>query len=246
MSASARSSAATAAAASGMYADVAFADVKLGRARRLARDVPAARLNRKDESEVARSSAGGGAADGLDPGEESPVEESESVEESARGYDELRDALAAAESSAAAALTACEALGVLVHIHRRALWRALFLRMHAWRWRWPPPAMCTSPEPSSRAKGRGGVGDGAGVMFAEGLYRNALRLMGTPRPPTSTADDADAAAGGAGAGAPSAVRGDGPRALRRHLESLGGRPTRARGGGVGGGGGAGAEGAGVR
>ena len=34
-------------------------------------------------------------------------------------------------------------------------------------------------------------------MFAEGLYRNALRLMGTPRPPTSTADDADAAAGGA-------------------------------------------------
>ena len=50
---------------------------------------------------------------------------------------------------------------------------------------------------AARAPGRGGVGDGAGVMFAEGLYRNALRLMGTPRPPTSTADDADAAAGGA-------------------------------------------------
>ena len=204
MSASARSSAATAAAASGMYADVAFADVKLGRAQlalRLATSL-AARLNRKDESEVARSSEGGGAADGLDPGGdspggESPGEESESVEET-RGYDELRDALADAESSAAAALTACEALGGSgSHTSEDAPNESAFF---------PDARVALAVAASGdvyvaravvAAKGRGGVGDGAGVMFAEGLYRNALRLMGTPRPPTSTADDADAAAGGA-------------------------------------------------
>jgi hypothetical protein len=47
------------------------------------------------------------------------------------------------------------------------------------------------------AKGKGGVGDGAGVLFADGLYRNALRRFGTVRPPTSVASDPDAAAGGA-------------------------------------------------
>lgn len=47
------------------------------------------------------------------------------------------------------------------------------------------------------AKGKGGVGDGAGVLFADGLYRNALRRFGTARPPTSVASDPDAAAGGA-------------------------------------------------
>ena len=26
------------------------------------------------------------------------------------------------------------------------------------------------------------IGDGAGILFAEGLYRNALRMLGTPRP----------------------------------------------------------------
>jgi hypothetical protein len=50
---------------------------------------------------------------------------------------------------------------------------------------------------AARTPGAGGVGDGAGIMFAEGLYRNALKMIGTPRPPTSTADDDDAAAGGA-------------------------------------------------
>ena len=50
---------------------------------------------------------------------------------------------------------------------------------------------------AARTPGAGGVGDGAGIMFAEGLYRNALRMIGTPRPPASTADDDDAAAGGA-------------------------------------------------
>ena len=47
------------------------------------------------------------------------------------------------------------------------------------------------------AKGKGGVGDGAGVLFADGMYRNALRRFGTARPPTSVASDPDAAAGGA-------------------------------------------------
>jgi hypothetical protein len=33
------------------------------------------------------------------------------------------------------------------------------------------------------ARGAGGHGDGAGVMFAEGLYRNALRMLGrNPKP----------------------------------------------------------------
>ena len=50
---------------------------------------------------------------------------------------------------------------------------------------------------AARTPGAGGVGDGAGIMFAEGLYRNALKMIGTPRPPTATADDDDAAAGGA-------------------------------------------------
>ena len=36
---------------------------------------------------------------------------------------------------------------------------------------------------AARTPGAGGVGDGAGIMFAEGLYRNALRMIGTPRPP---------------------------------------------------------------
>ena len=118
----------------------------------------------------------------------------------ARGYDELRDALAAAESSAAAALTACEALGGSSG-HRSegeggapesgpdarvALAAAVSGDVYV-----------AKAVVAARAPGRGGVGDGAGVMFAEGLYRNALRLMGTPRPPTATADDADAAAGGA-------------------------------------------------
>ena len=50
---------------------------------------------------------------------------------------------------------------------------------------------------AARTPGAGGVGDGAGIMFAEGLYRNALKMIGTPRPPAATADDDDAAAGGA-------------------------------------------------
>ena len=36
---------------------------------------------------------------------------------------------------------------------------------------------------AARTPGAGGVGDGAGIMFAEGLYRNALRMIGTPRHP---------------------------------------------------------------
>ena len=47
------------------------------------------------------------------------------------------------------------------------------------------------------AKGKGGVGDGAGVLFADGLYRNALQRFGTTKPPTAVASDPDAAAGGA-------------------------------------------------
>ena len=202
ISAAARSSGEIAAATSALYADVVYADVKLGRAQlalRLATSL-AARLRKVEgESESARSSARGGAAGDGDPvGGDS--EASESVEETRRGYDELRDALAAAESSAAAALTACEALGGSSG-HRSegeggapesgpdarvALAAAVSGDVYV-----------AKAVVAARAPGRGGVGDGAGVMFAEGLYRNALRLMGTPRPPTATADDADAAAGGA-------------------------------------------------
>jgi hypothetical protein len=43
--------------------------------------------------------------------------------------------------------------------------------------------------PGSECNPTGGHGDGAGIMFADGLYRNALRMLGTPRAPTATADD---------------------------------------------------------
>ena len=100
---------------------------------------------------------------------------------------------------------------------------------------------------AARTPGAGGVGDGAGIMFAEGLYRNALRMIGTPRPPASTADDDDAAAGGVGDGAGimfaeglyrNALRMIGtprhPRRRRRHppsprvarLEQISGSPPR--------------------
>lgn len=218
MSDAARSSGSAGAAASGLYADVTFADVKLGRAQlalRLATSL-AARLRKEDES--GRAGAGGAAAaappgpggdstGGADDGAADEESESESVEET-RGYDELRDALAAAESSAAAALTACEALssgGSGSHASGDA---------QTERGSAPDARVALAVAASgdvyvaravvaARAPGKGGVGDGAGVMFAEGLYRNALRLMGTPRPPMSTADDADAAAGGA---APAHVR----------------------------------------
>ena len=34
---------------------------------------------------------------------------------------------------------------------------------------------------AARTPGAGGVGDGAGIMFAEGLYRNALMTTTPPR-----------------------------------------------------------------
>jgi len=208
MSDAARSSESASSAASGLYADVTFADVKLGRAQlalRLATSL-AARLRKEDES--GRAGGGGAAAAPPGPGgdeEKKAVdgaadEESESSVEETRGYDELRDALAAAESSAAAALTACEALSGGSGSNRSgdAPDARVALAVAA-----SGDVYVARAVVAARAPGKGGVGDGAGVMFAEGLYRNALRLMGTPRPPTSTADDADAAAGGA---APAHVR----------------------------------------
>ena len=91
--------------------------------------------------------------------------------------------IADAEEAAASAVTAAESLGDPNH-PRVALAVACSADVYV-------------AKAVLAAKGGGGVGDGAGVMFAEGLYRNALRMLGTPRHPTATADDPDAAAGGA-------------------------------------------------
>ena len=90
--------------------------------------------------------------------------------------------IADAEEAAASAVTAAESLGDPNH-PRVALAVACSADVYV-------------AKAVLAAKGRG-VGGGAGVMFAEGLYRNALRMLGTPRHPTATADDPDAAAGGA-------------------------------------------------
>lgn len=97
--------------------------------------------------------------------------------------DAARVRVAAAEEAAASAVTAAESLGDPNH-PRVALAVACSADVYV-------------AKAVLAAKGGGGVGDGAGVMFAEGLYRNALRMLGTPRHPTATADDPDAAAGGA-------------------------------------------------
>ena len=91
--------------------------------------------------------------------------------------------IADAEEAAASAVTAAESLGDPNH-PRVALAVACSADVYV-------------AKAVLAAKGGGGTGDGAGVMFAEGLYRNALRMLGTPRHPTATADDPDAAAGGA-------------------------------------------------
>ena len=91
--------------------------------------------------------------------------------------------IADAEEAAASAVTAAESLGDPNH-PRVALAVACSAEVYV-------------AKAVLAAKGGGGMGDGAGVMFAEGLYRNALRMLGTPRHPTATADDPDAAAGGA-------------------------------------------------
>ena len=84
------------AAASAMYADATYADVKLGRAQLALRT--AVRLA-GDMREV-------------QSGEDSESEASEFVTEAVEEMGKrVREALATAESSAAAALTACEALG---------------------------------------------------------------------------------------------------------------------------------------
>ena len=93
---------------------------------------------------------------------------------------------------------------------------------------------------AARTPGAGGVGDGAGIMFAEGLYRNALRMIGTPRPPTATADDDDAAAGGA-ARADLRLAASVIHARYAAILKASGAAAARGGGGLGGGGGEGVE-----
>ena len=96
---------------------------------------------------------------------------------------EEKTLLADAEAAAAAAVTAAEATGDPEHP------------------RVGVAVACSADVYVAKAvlaaKGKGGVGDGAGVLFADGLYRNALQRFGTTRPPASVASDPDAAAGGA-------------------------------------------------
>ena len=99
--------------------------------------------------------------------------------------DEVDDSMAIAETCAANAVTAAESLGYPDGDHPRV---GLAITNSA---------DVYVAKAVLAAKGRGGVGDGAGVLFADGLYRNALHKFGTTRPPTAVASDADAAAGGA-------------------------------------------------
>ncbi|EEH54259.1 uncharacterized protein MICPUCDRAFT_51001 [Micromonas pusilla CCMP1545] len=115
----------------------------------------------------------------------------EDEEEEEEGEERPRDedaALAAAEAAAAAAVTSAEALGDPAH-PRVGLAIACSGDVY----------VCKATAAARRGGGAGGgaTGDGAGVLFAEGLYRGALKLLGTPRPPTALAHDPDAASGGA-------------------------------------------------
>ena len=114
-----------------------------------------------------------------DAGEETP-EGSEDAD-----GPEAREPLVVAEQAAADAVTAAEKLG---DSHHPRLGLAIACSADVY-----------VAKAVLAAKGKGGLGDGAGVLFAEGLYRNALRIFGTTRPPTSVASDEDAAAGGAAA-----------------------------------------------
>ena len=102
------------------------------------------------------------------------------------------DALAAAESAAAAAVTAGELLGVPEH-PRVGLAVACVGDVYAAR-------------AAQAAMKAGGIGDGSGVVFAEGLYRNALRMLGTPRAPTAAHAGNDTSAPDASASACGAAR----------------------------------------
>ena len=152
ISAAARSSGEIAAATSALYADVVYADVKLGRAQlalRLATSL-AARLRKVEgESAAARSSARGrGAGDGDPVGGDS--EASESVEESAAGTTSCATPSPPRNRPPPPRSPRARRLGVVPVIDRKgraALRRAV--RMPGWRWRRLFPATCTSPKPSS-------------------------------------------------------------------------------------------------
>jgi hypothetical protein len=125
------------------------------------------------------------AASGGDLEEEAEAAEDGEEEGRGRGGGGGDAALAAAEAAAAAAVTAAEALGDPSH-PRVGLAIACSGDVYA----------CKATA-AARRGGGGATGDGAGVVFAEGLYRGALKALGTPRPPTALARDPDAAAGGA-------------------------------------------------
>ena len=126
---------------------------------------------------------------------------------------EVKGRLEAAEATAAAAIAAAEALGdadaprvglaVACAAEQRFEAVAVAAKANAAsdeaarRRRRNQTKSQTNDQNQNGALGRVSFVDGGGVMLAEGLYRNALRDLGTIRPPTATPSDPDASAGGA-------------------------------------------------
>ena len=125
----------------------------------------------------------------------------------------MKGRLEAAEATAAAAIAAAEALGdadaprvglaVACAAEQRFEAVAVAAKANAAsdeaarRRRRNQTKSQTNDQNQNGALGRVSFVDGGGVMLAEGLYRNALRDLGTIRPPTATPSDPDASAGGA-------------------------------------------------
>ena len=128
---------------------------------------------------------------------------------------EVKGRLEAAEATAAAAIAAAEALGdadaprvglaVACAAEQRFEAVAVAAKANAAsdeaarRRRRKSRNQTKSQTNDQNQNGMGRVSfvDGGGVMLAEGLYRNALRDLGTIRPPTATPSDPDAVSGGA-------------------------------------------------
>ena len=125
---------------------------------------------------------------------------------------EVKGRLEAAEATAAAAIAAAEALGdadapriglaVACAAEQRFEAVAVAAKANAAsdeaaRRRRRNQTKSQTNDQNQNGGGRVSFVDGGGVMLAEGLYRNALRDLGTIRPPTATPSDPDAVSGGA-------------------------------------------------
>ena len=212
-------SAARRAAHSASAAEDVLADARLGEAQVTLR---AARVRaelapswRGEEGEEEGEEEGGEDPEGTRKKKTPDSDEDASSEEAlvAAYRAEVKGRLEAAEATAAAAIAAAEALGdadaprvglaVAWAAEQRFEAVAVAAKANAAsdeaarRRRRNQTKSQTNDQNQNGALGRVSFVDGGGVMLAEGLYRNALRDLGTIRPPTATPSDPDAVSGGA-------------------------------------------------